>query len=84
MGFAAVVPIAFRRAANLEGIAPGVGVAAVATVAYTGFLAGPPLIGLLAEAVGLRVAMAIIPLLAFAVFGLALTALGDGQKRDGR
>ena len=79
MGFAAVVPIAFRRAANLEGIAPGVGVAAVATVAYTGFLAGPPLIGLMAEAVGLRIAMAIIPLLAFAVFALAMTVLRDGR-----
>jgi MFS family permease len=71
MGFAAVVPIAFRRAANLDGIEPGVGVAAVATVSYTGFLAGPPLIGLLAEAVGLRYALAIVPILAFAVVGLA-------------
>jgi MFS family permease len=83
MGFAAVVPIAFRRAANLDGIAPGVGVAAVATVAYTGFLAGPPLIGLMAEAVGLRTAMAIIPLLAFAVFALARRSFGDkaGRRR---
>ncbi len=73
MGFAAVVPIAFRRAANLDGIEPGVGVAAVATVAYTGFLAGPPLIGLVAEVIGLRVAMAIVPLLAFAVAALAIS-----------
>ena len=73
MGFAAVVPIAFRRAANLDGIEPGVGVAAVATVAYTGFLAGPPLIGLVAELIGLRYAMAIVPLLAFAVAALAVT-----------
>lgn len=67
LGFAAVVPIAFRRAANLPGIAPGTGVAAVATVAYTGFLSGPPMIGLLSEAIGLRVALCILPLLALAV-----------------
>ncbi len=72
MGFAAVVPIAFRRAANLDGIEPGVGVAAVATVAYTGFLAGPPLIGLVAEVIGLRLALTGIPVLAFAVAALTV------------
>lgn len=77
MGFAAVVPIAFRRAANLEGIEPGIGVAAVATVAYTGFLAGPPLIGFLAEAVGLRQALILVPLLAFFVVAMA-TAMRKG------
>ena len=73
MGFAAVVPIAFRRAANMEGITPGVGVAAVATLAYTGFLSGPPLIGLIAEGVGLGMAMAIIPLLALIIVAISLT-----------
>jgi len=81
MGFAAVVPIAFRRAANLDGVEPGVGVAAVATVAYTGFLAGPPLIGLVAEVIGLRFAMAIVPLLAFAVAGLAVTLRSGAARR---
>lgn len=81
MGFAAVVPIAFRRAANLDGIEPGVGVAAVATVAYTGFLAGPPLIGLVAEVIGLRFAMAIVPLLAFAVAVLAVTLRAGAANR---
>ena len=81
MGFAAVVPIAFRRAANLDGIEPGVGVAAVATVAYTGFLAGPPLIGLVAELVGLRFAMAIVPALAFAVAALAITVRAQPRAR---
>lgn len=81
MGFAAVVPIAFRRAANLDGIEPGVGVAAVATVAYTGFLAGPPLIGLVAEVIGLRFAMAIVPLLACAVAVLAVALRAGGPTR---
>jgi len=80
VGFAAVVPIAFRRAANIKGVAPGVGVAAVATMAYTGFLAGPPLIGLIAEAVGLGMAMAIIPALALLIAMISL-AIRDDQVR---
>ncbi len=77
VGFAAVVPIAFRRAANIKGVAPGVGVAAVATLAYTGFLAGPPLIGLVAEAVGLGMAMAIIPALALLIAMISLAIRED-------
>jgi fucose permease len=82
VGFAAVVPIAFRRAANMEGITPGVGVAAVATLAYTGFLAGPPLIGLIAEGVGLGMAMAIIPLLALVIAAISLTVARDRAVAD--
>jgi MFS family permease len=77
VGFAAVVPIAFRRAANTQGVTPGVGVAAVATLAYTGFLAGPPVIGLIAEGVGLGTAMAIIPFLALVVVAISLTVARD-------
>jgi predicted MFS family arabinose efflux permease len=82
VGFAAVVPIAFRRAANTPGVTPGVGVAAVATLAYTGFLAGPPLIGLIAEGVGLGMAMAIIPLLALVIVAISLTVASD-RRVDG-
>ncbi len=75
-GLAAVVPIAFRRASNTEGIPPGTGVAAVATVGYTGFLAGPPLIGLLAEMIGLRAALFIVPVLALGIATLGVAAIG--------
>ncbi|HRY24250.1 MAG: MFS transporter [Geminicoccaceae bacterium] len=74
-GLAAVVPIAFRRASNTPGIPPGTGVAAVATVGYTGFLAGPPLIGLLAEAIGLRAALFIIPILAIGIATLGVASI---------
>ena len=72
---AAVVPTAFRRASNTPGIPPGTGVAAVATVGYTGFLAGPPLIGLLAEAIGLRAALFIIPILAIGIATLGVASI---------
>jgi hypothetical protein len=49
---------------------PGLGIAAVATPGYAGLLAGPPLIGMTAELVGLRLALVAIVcgVLAIAVF----------------
>ena len=80
-GLAAVVPIAFRRASNTEGIPPGAGVAAVATIGYTGFLAGPPLIGLVAEMVGLRAALFIVPVLALGIATLGVAAISRARPR---
>ena len=71
LGFSGIVPIVFRRAALAPGFAPGVGLAAVASVGYAGFVAGPPVIGILAEHVGgLGPALGVVPALALAV-GLA-------------
>jgi MFS family permease len=42
---------------------PGPAIAAVTTCGYTGFLVGPPAIGALAEAVGLPVALGLLPVL---------------------
>ena len=53
-GLALIVPLAFRIAGKLSPDAPGVGVAAVSTLGYAGFLLGPPLVGLVAEASSLR------------------------------
>jgi len=57
LGVANLIPILFGAAGRTPGIAPGVAIAAVATTGYLGFLAGPPLIGLTAEAVGLPAAL---------------------------
>ncbi len=54
LGLAPIVPLAFRIAGKLSPHAPGVGVAAVSTLGYAGFLLGPPLVGLVAEASSLR------------------------------
>ncbi|MEM7724493.1 MAG: MFS transporter, partial [Pseudomonadota bacterium] len=53
-GLAPIVPLAFRIAGKLSPDAPGVGVAAVSTLGYAGFLLGPPLVGMVAEASSLR------------------------------
>jgi hypothetical protein len=62
-GFSCIVPIVFGAGANVEGIAPGAGVAAVTTAGYLGFLTGPPLIGFTAEFAGLRVGLAVVAIL---------------------
>jgi predicted MFS family arabinose efflux permease len=82
LGFAGIVPIIFRRAALAPGFAPGVGLAAVASVGYAGFVCGPPVIGLLAEVVGLGWAMALVPLLALAVAAAAGPAIRAASIDD--
>ena len=59
-GIAVIAPVTFRLAGRLSPRAPGVGVAAVATPGYLGFLLGPPLVGFLAEAGGLRLSFAVL------------------------
>ncbi len=63
LGLANIIPIAFSAAGNYPGIATGAGIAGVATIGYAGFLAGPPVIGLIAEATSLRVALFLVALL---------------------
>ncbi|MFE0424476.1 MFS transporter [Streptomyces sp. NPDC058953] len=63
LGMAAVVPVVFSHAANLRPDRPGPSIAAVSAVGYVGFLAGPPLIGFVAESTSLRVAMLVLPAL---------------------
>lgn len=63
-GLSIVVPLAFSAAGNVPNLPSGVGIAGVATIGYAGFLAGPPIIGLLAEATSLRVSMVLVLLLA--------------------
>jgi MFS family permease len=55
-----MIPILFGAAGRVQGMTPGLGIAAVATTGYTGLLAGPPLIGMTAELVGLRLALVAI------------------------
>jgi predicted MFS family arabinose efflux permease len=56
-GLAASFPLAMSGASRLPGIAPANAVAAVSATAYTALLAGPPLVGLLADATSLRTAL---------------------------
>ena len=59
-GVSVIIPLAFSRAGKLPDLPAGVGIAGVATIGYAGFLAGPPVIGLLADATSLRVALVLV------------------------
>ena len=62
-GTSSVVPLVYSAAGRSKKVSPGVALAAVSTIGYLGFLLGPPLIGLIAEATTLRVSFTIIALL---------------------
>ena len=49
LGLANLVPLLFRAASQVSGISASFGLAAVTTCGYTGFLAGPPIVGLIAQ-----------------------------------
>jgi fucose permease len=79
LGVANMVPILFRSAGR--GVNAGASIASVSMVGYLGFLAGPPLIGMLSQAVGLATALSLV------VFsGLAVAAgsrfVGDGPGSE--
>lgn len=62
MGFANIIPIIFTAAAA-SGPTPAEGISTTATLGYLGFLAGPPLIGALAELSSLTTALVLVVIL---------------------
>jgi MFS family permease len=67
LGLAPVVPIAFSAAGDLDPRATGRLVGRVATLGYVGSVAGPIMIGWLAEATSLRTALGLVVLLALLI-----------------
>jgi predicted MFS family arabinose efflux permease len=74
LGVANGVPLMFSAAGRQPDTPPGPGIAAVSSMGSLGFLAGPPFIGFLADAVSLPWALATLILGAVAVFALARRA----------
>ena len=63
-GLAPVAPILFNAATRVPGISGAAAIAAVTSIGYSGFMIGPPLIGALAHASSLRVALSVVVLAA--------------------
>ena len=81
-GYAIVMPLVFSRAAADPRVPAGIAIASVATLAYGGMLLGPPVIGGVAELVGLRGAFVLLAALALMSFGLARhVAVPDAAPR---
>ncbi len=74
-GLSSIVPIAYSTAGKAPGLAPGVGISAVSTIGYAGFLLGPPVIGYISDYLGLRVGLSFVWLLlaVMAIMSVSLT-----------
>lgn len=77
LGFAVLVPVLYRTAARTPGLAPGASLAAVASAGYVGIASGPPLLGLVADTLGLSAAMGVVAILA----GMVSLAAGPILQR---
>jgi MFS family permease len=70
-GVSSVVPLVYGLAGKSKTMLPGVALAAVSSISFLGFLVGPPLIGFIAQAAGLRVSFTVIAFIGFATTILA-------------
>jgi len=71
LGLSNVVPVIFSAASQVPSVSSAHGIAAVSGVGYLGMMAGPPLIGLIAEHSSLTAGLVVV--VVFAVF-MALSA----------
>jgi hypothetical protein len=81
-GVGNIAPVLFAGGGRAETEAPGRGIAAVTTMGYSGFLVGPPFIGMVAEWIGLRAALVltIVAALVIAASARAARAADDPPR----
>lgn len=70
LGVSSIVPTVYSTAGRHATVPPGIALATVSSVSFLGFLMGPPLIGHISEAFGLRYSFAVI-----GIFGTGITLL---------
>jgi len=64
IGLAVAIPLAFSAAGKIPDLPSGRAIAGVATIGYAAFLIGPVVIGFIADATSLRIALIVIMVLA--------------------
>lgn len=80
-GIALVAPALYARAGRTADPSNRAGaIARLTSFGYTGFLLGPPLVGALAQLSGLRIAFAVLALLAAALAATGFAVLGRGRS----
>lgn len=79
LGLAVVYPLVFSAAGNHPTLPRGQAVAGTATVGYTGFLAGPPILGWVAQGTSMRSIMVIVTILC-AVAAILAPAVGKFSR----
>ena len=78
-GVATLVPAAMSEANDLPGLRPGTGLTVVSWLMRLGFLASPPVVGLVADATSLRVGLLVVPLAGVLV--VLLAGVLSGRRR---
>lgn len=81
LGLSTIVPIVFSSAGNLKNISPSAGISMATSIGYTGFFIGPPTIGYLAEAFGLRVGLGFV-LFLFVLMAGILVFISREKSRE--
>ena len=76
-GVSSVMPLVYMLAAKNNSMAPAMALSAVSSVGFSGFLVGPPLIGFVAQDIGLRGALLILVLLGFLIWSLSFKVKTD-------
>jgi fucose permease len=82
-GLSVVVPQVFAAGGRADPLHPGSGLAKVVGIGYTGMAAGPAIIGLIANTIGLRLAL-LIPLALAAWIAVAAPVLRPQGQRSQR
>ncbi len=75
LGVSSIIPSVYSAAGRNTKVPPGIALATVASVSYFGFLMGPPVIGYISEAFGLRYSFALI-----GIFGIGITLMVSKVK----
>ena len=67
LGVSTIIPIVYTLAGKNRDRPPSVSLAAVTSIGFIGFLAGPPVIGYVAHAIGLRLALLLLVFMALII-----------------
>ena len=80
-GLANIVPVLFSAAARTDAMPPALAIAAVSILGYLGFIAGPALVGFVADATDLRVSLAMLAVM-LVVLGWTGRGVVRGEKAN--
>jgi len=67
LGVSTIIPIVYTLAGKNSDSPPSVALASVTSIGFIGFLAGPPVIGYIAHAIGLRFALMLLTIMALTI-----------------
>ncbi len=79
LGVSSIVPLCYSLAGKSKNLATGIALTGVSSIGFLGFLMGPPLIGYISDAFGLRVSFTLILFVGFSVALLAPRLKGQTE-----